>query len=180
MTKIKLAYRQIIDAKSAGEFEKKVFHDSYHEFFMQSQAYHENGTLKTFDQMIERNPKANSLHYKVGFSIGLYISSLKGWIPGLQDNIGNSLAFESFMFKILYSDVSNKAMHKVAIIYTTDWLDLLAICGNYVILAPPRREDGEVTSTTISLQPNLSIVNWDSIDSAEGVIKGHAYQREAN
>ena len=77
MTKIRIACRQVIDSKSTSDFEKKLFNDSFNEFYLQSQAYSEGGRLKTFQDLIEHNPKANSLHYKVGFSVGRYVRILE-------------------------------------------------------------------------------------------------------
>ena len=52
MTKIKIAYRQVIDSRSSSDFEKKLFNDSFNEFYLQSQAYSEGGRLKTFQDLI--------------------------------------------------------------------------------------------------------------------------------
>jgi hypothetical protein len=163
MTKIKVACRQLIDSKSTSDFEKKLFNDSFNEFYLQSQAYSEGGRLKTFQDLIEHNPKAHSLHYKVGFSVGRYVEELKNVIPGLQDSIGKPLAFENHEFQLLASDISNKNFHKIAIIYTSPWLDLLAIAGNYLIVGKSRGDS--ISTLTIQLRENISIVEWDQAKS---------------
>ena len=71
--------------------------------------------------------------------MGRYIAELKNVIPGLRDSIGKPLAFENHEFQLLDSDISNKNVHKIAIIYTSDWFDLLAIAGNYLIVGNSRR-----------------------------------------
>ena len=122
MTKIKIAYRQIINSRSSSDCEKKVFNDSFNEFYLQSQAYSEGGRLTTFQDLISHNPKANSLHYKVGFSVGRYVAELKNVIPGLRDSLGKPMGFENHEFLLLDSDISNNNAHQIAIIYTSDWL----------------------------------------------------------
>jgi hypothetical protein len=160
MAKIKIAFRQIFDINSQDELGKRVFHESFTEFCMQAQAYNPDGKLKTFHELVQHNPKANSLHYKVGFSVGLYIAALKNIIPGLEDSIGNAVAFESHEFKILVSDLSNKAAHKVAIVYYTDWIELLAITSNYLIVGYSQGDDKGMSSLTIRVQENLSVAAW--------------------
>ncbi len=177
MTKIKIAYRQVIDSRSSSDFEKKLFNDSFNEFYLQSQAYSEGGRLKTFQDLIVRNTKANSLHYKVGFSVGRYIAELKNVIPGLRDSIGKPLAFENHEFQLLDSDISNKNFHKIAIIYTSDWLDLLAISGNYVIVSDAR-VDGSISTLTIQLRENLSIVEWDRVNSEKQVLELYENEKQ--
>ncbi len=155
---------------------KKLFNDSFNEFYLQSQAYSEGGRLKTFQDLIGNNPKANSLHYKVGFSIGRYVAELKNVIPGLRDSIGKPLAFENHEFQLLDSNISNRNAHKIAIIYTSDWFDLLAIAGNYLIVANARGDSGSTSTLTIQLRENLSIVGWDQQDIEK--LKIDAYEEE--
>jgi hypothetical protein len=132
---IKLAYKQIIDASSTGEFEKLVFNDSYQEFQMQVQAYNPESKFKTLKEVIAASPKANSLHYKVGFAVGLYIRALNNQIPGLTDSLGQAnVPFTINKFEIIESDISNKAIHKVAITYITDTLTLIDVIGEYLLL----------------------------------------------
>jgi len=164
MIKIKIAYRQIIDSSSSSDFEKKLFNDSFNEFCLQSQAYSEGGRLKTFQDLINHNPKANSLHYKVGFSVGRYVAELRNVIPGLRDSIGKPMAFENHEFQLLDSDISNKNAHKIAIIYTSDWFELFAIAGNFLIVGNSL-EDGAISTLAIQLRENVSIVEWNKVKS---------------
>ena len=160
MNKVKIAFRQIIDAKSTGEFEKNIFNDSFSEFYLQAQAYNPNRQFRTLREMVEHNPKANSLHFKVGFSIGLYTQSLEKTIPGLTDSIGKIVPFESHEFEILHSDVTNKAAHRVAITYITPSLDLFAVSGGFLVLGQYSNQNAATSTLTISMQQNLSIVEW--------------------
>ena len=79
---IQLSYRQVIDHSAAGSFEKNVFNDSYCEFLLQAQRYNKDNQFASFHEMTGHDPKANSLHYKVGFAIGLYVQELGGYTPG--------------------------------------------------------------------------------------------------
>lgn len=89
---VHLAYRQVIDATSKGNFAENVFNGSYAEFLLQAQAYNPEKKFRTFDEMVAFNPKAVSLHYKVGFSVGLYIKELNNRIPEPEDTPGKRSA----------------------------------------------------------------------------------------
>ena len=167
MTQIKIAYRQIIDVNSKEAFEKNIFNDSFNEFYMQAQANNPENRFKTFYELVRHNPKANSLHYKVGFSIGLYIKEFNNIIPGIADSIGQPIEFAMHHFKIIYSDLSDKSAHKVAILYITSSLTLHAIAGEYLLLSKSSERKEIIESFTLKLQPNLSVIEWNSkADSA--------------
>jgi hypothetical protein len=135
-TLIKLSYRQIIDRNSTGAFEKKVFDDSYSEFLLQAQRYNKDNQFTSFGEMTEHDPKANSLHYKVGFAIGLYMQELNGQIPGLWDvQHTTGIPFATHQLEIVSSDVTDKRQHAVAITYTTDALTFVGNAGEYMILS---------------------------------------------
>ena len=162
---IKFAYKQVIDANAQGVFEKNVFMDTYSEFLMQSQVYNKDKRFNTLDQMINENPKANSLHYKVGFAIGLYVKELNNLIPGLKDSLGiTSIPFENYKLHILASDISNKQAHKVAVIYRTGTCTLFDAIGENLVVAigdiinKPETEQYE--TFVIKMQPELSIFSW--------------------
>lgn len=160
MSQVKIAYRQIIDSKSTGDFSRSIFNDSFNEFYMQSQAYNPARQWKTFSEMIQHNPKANSLHYKVGFAVGLYIQALKNTIPGLEDLLGRTVSFANFQFEILHSDITDKTAHKVALTYFTPIVNLLAMTGNFIVISNPDSEQELKAAVTLQLQPGLSIVEW--------------------
>src|SRR5260221_6855182 len=162
---IKLAYKQVIDMHSEGEFEKNVFNDTYSEFLMQSQNYNPDKKLRTLEEMINENPKANSLNFKVGFAIGLYMKSLNNVIQGLTDSFGIvKIKFESYTLHIIASDVTDKQAHKVAIIYQTATYSLLDIMGENMILMKGdpnfRSENPHSEVLMIAMQPSLSICSW--------------------
>src|SRR5882672_7342431 len=134
---IKLAYQQIIDATTQSDFEKNIFNDTYSELLLQAKVYDREGEFKTVAEIILANPKANSLHYKVGFAIGLYVNELNKKIPGLTDSLGNAVSFDIFKTDIIHSDLTNKANHKIALTYLTSSRILVASFGKYLVLADP-------------------------------------------
>ncbi|MBD0285569.1 MAG: hypothetical protein ICV79_09115 [Flavisolibacter sp.] len=168
---IKLAYRQIIDSSSQGMFENNVFNDSYQEYLMQVQAYDSENRYSTFSELVAQVPKAQSLHYKVGFSIGLYIKELNNLIPHLEDSLGRLIVpFETHQFEIVDSDITNKAIHKVAITYTTGFMILIGVVGDYLVLSV--NDESKATSSEpmdtfmLRVQSNLSIVSYKEIKSS--------------
>ncbi len=167
---IKLAYKQTIDASTEGSFEKKVFSDSYSEFLMQIQAYNQENKYTTWQALLSEVPKASSLHYKVGFSIGLYVKDLNNQIPMLQDSLGRTnLIFETHLFEIIESDITNRLSHRVAITYYTDTLTLLDSFGEYLLLAwgDQSQHPGTEPLETFLLPVchNLSIVSYLALSS---------------
>ncbi len=160
-TLIKLAYKQVINIKDDGDFEKKVFNATYQEFLLKSQAYNPDGKLKTFTQLKASDGRANSLHYKLGFTIGNFLKSLNNKIPFLKDNADNSLAFDLPVFELIESDIEDKKAHVVAINYITCVLTLLSVIGEYLILAIGDVNPEEVVETiTVKMQPGLSVMSY--------------------
>ena len=162
---VRITYRQSINSKSTSSFEKEVWEESYQEFLMQSQTYHEGGTLRSFSAMTEKNPKANSLHYKTGFSVGLFIKGLKNRIPVLTDTMNRGLRFTDHRFEILASDIGEKEKHEVAIYYTTESFILHDIIGDNLLLAPIGGENytGE-ECFLVKLQNDLSISSYQAAE----------------
>jgi hypothetical protein len=158
---IKLSFKHVIAIQSQTVFEKEVFHESYNEFLMQVQTYNRQQQFSTWEQVRAAHPKSNSLHYKVGFSIGLFVRGLQQQIPGLKDNLGNPVLFAGHQFEIIAADITNKAAHKVAVVYTTDTLTLFGIADGYMLLAAGDRlanaRQQQVPTFMLKLQPQLSI-----------------------
>ena len=166
---IKLAYRHIIDINSKEKFERDVFDDSYSEFKMQSQGYNPEGRLNTFSELVAANPKANSLHYKTGFAVGLYIRALNNKIPGLFDiHERVQMPFSNYAFNIASSHIQDKTLHKVSITYTTPVFTMYAIIGDKLLLS-----QGEALATSeeaetflLATSFNLSICSYKEILSS--------------
>jgi hypothetical protein len=163
MKKIQFTYTQFITHEYNTVFEKNIFDDSHEEWLMQSQAYNDGGKLQTFEELIHFNPKAHSLHYKVGFSVGLYIQALKNIIPSLKDNAGNpSLTFMTCEFKIIQSSIKDKKQHVVALLYTSPAYQLLESFGEYLLLQLLTSEETITDNSTILLkiQPGFNIISY--------------------
>lgn len=159
---IRLAYRQVIDAGSTTEFERSVFNDSYQEFLTQAQGYNPENKFITLGEMIEANPKAASLHYKVGFSIGHHIQRLNGLMPGLYDRLnGVQIPFDRHRFTLLESSVVDNTAHKTAITYIKDDVWLYAVLPDRLLLSferePKEGANGYVDTFELSLQPALFV-----------------------
>jgi hypothetical protein len=161
---VTLSFRHTIDINARTPFEQEVFHESYNEFLMQIQAYNREQQFTTWEQVRAANPKSASLHYKVGFSIGLFVKGLQQQIPGLADTLGKSVPFAGHQFEIIASDITSKSAHRVAIIYTTDTLTLLGAVGEYMLLASGDQltnvQIQQVQTFMLKLQPSLSISGY--------------------
>ena len=161
---IKLAYRQVIDSASTDKFEKLIFNDTYMEYLMQVQAYNNQGkTYATFRELSMQVPKSNSLHYKVGFAIGLYIRELNNKIPGLWDTLEHvNITFATHRFEIIDSDITKREGHRVAITYLTEAFTYYGNFGEWLLLsAGGNLASGQAGETfMMQLYPNLSIVHY--------------------
>lgn len=157
---IKLAIRQVIDAHTSGAFARQVFRDSYAEFLLQSQVYNPDEVFSTFAEIVAHQPKANSLHYKTGFAVGLYIRSLNNLVPDTWDLSGNTqLAFEKHQFKIIASSIRDPQQHKVAILYYTADLLLHRVIGEYLLLGTNNSTD----TFMLKLSDQVTICNYQEL-----------------
>jgi hypothetical protein len=171
---IKLAYRQIIDINSAGDFEQKVFHDSYAEFLLKIQAYNPENKFSTFSEIVANDGRANSLHYKCSFAVLHHIETLHNKIPGLQDTAGRiSIPFALPEFKLLESSINDKNLHKMAVIYITEIFTLLDSFGEYLLLSIGDQSESisnpGLETFTLKMQDNLSIINYKEIPVREAI-----------
>jgi len=109
------------------------------------------------------NPKANSLRYKVGFSIGLYIRSLQNQIRlPHETGVAIQLPFEISEFEIIQSNITDKKLNSVAITYTTGACTLLQIIGEYLLLSAGDHNNNEEWQDTLIVKPGkaISIVGY--------------------
>jgi len=162
--KIKLVYRHEISEKWESQFEKAIFQASYQEFLFKSQAYNPDGRFKSFSQMKENDGRANSLHYKLGFSVLHFISLLGNKMPVVIDNLCEKISFETPRFELIESNVDDISQHKIAIFYKTAELLLVDFLGEYLLLSQGHSAENETAGTfVVQLQPNLSIVSYQGI-----------------
>jgi hypothetical protein len=163
--KIKLIYKQVIEASSKIGFERAIISASYQEFLLKSQAYNPDGKLKTFSRMKENDGRANSLHYKLSFPVLPFIDQLNHKIPVLTDTLGNKVSFENAAFELIESSTETIAQHKVALNYQTETLNLIQFMGEYMLLAKEGPEDNDAPAETfvIRMQQGLSIKNYQEV-----------------
>jgi len=168
---IKLAYKQVIDASSTGDFERGVFRASYQEFLLKSQAYNLDVKFKTFSELKANDGRANSLHYKLSFAVMNFINGLNKKIPDLMDNADNSLVFEEPRFELIESNIMDRTAHRVAIHYSTGMLTLLDTIQDYMILAQGDVSDDKAAETfTLKMQPGLSVTYYKSCNIFHDVL----------
>ena len=162
--KVKLVYKQVIDALSESSFEKAIIHASYQEFLLKSQAYNTEGRFKTFSRMKANDGRANSLHYKLSFSVLHFIEQLDHKMPFIKDNLGNKISFDTAAFELIESHTEDSSLHKVAINYQTETLTLIDFMGNYLLLTKETAESNEPLETfVVRMQPGISIMNYQEI-----------------
>ncbi|HEY4322518.1 MAG TPA: hypothetical protein VGN20_00995 [Mucilaginibacter sp.] len=166
--KIKLVYKQVIDESSASSFEKAIFHASYQEFLLKSQAYNSDGKFKTFSRIKANDGRANSLHYKLSFSVGHFIAQLNNKIPLIKDNLGNKISFDAANFELIESHTDDISQHKLAIHYETTDLNLVELFGEYMLLTTEDISSGRPVETFIlKIQPSLSIKSYQEISKVQ-------------
>jgi hypothetical protein len=166
---VKIAYKQIIDAGSQTAFEQQVFNDSYGEFLIQQQSFAKGLPVFRWSDIKAKFPKSNpALPFKVSFAIAGSIDGLNKKIPGLQDTLNiKPISFVKHYFEIIESDVRDKSLHKIGIIYLTDTLTLFQTIGDYILLAPgdttKETSDDPLQTFFLKMQENLSIFNYCEI-----------------
>lgn len=126
---IKFCSTKVIDANSSGIWDKRVFEDTYKEFFMQAQQFDQQKKYKTFQEILKNVPKADGMHYLVSTAAIGYIRQLNARIPDAFNTTGKPcLPFKNFKFEILQSHVQDKRLHKVVIYFYSDeliWIDTI-------------------------------------------------------
>jgi len=169
--KIKLVYRQVIDESSESAFEKAIFKASYQEFLLKSQAYNMDGRIKTFSKLKENDGRANSLHYKLSFSVLHFIAQLNNKIPVIKDNLGNKLTFETARFELIESHTEDISLHKVAIHYETPHFMLIDFMGEYLLLTADDHGENKAADTfVVRMQPDLSILSYQEVPHQQLVL----------
>jgi hypothetical protein len=158
-TFIKISYRHIIEHAAQTSFEQHIHKASYEEFLMKSQAYNPEGKFKTFTELKANDGRANSLHYKSGFSATGLVGLLNNRIPFLEDNSGKPVAFDDYRFEVIESHITDQQKHIVALHFTTPALELKKSFANFLVLANDGVENNE--TFTLQLQPNISVVFYE-------------------
>ena len=175
---IKLSYRQVIDSTTPGWFEQNVLTASFNEFLMRSKAYDAEMKYKTFAEMLAGDESAQTLQYKCGAHIVPHIELLNNDIPQVTDTDDRGIKFQTHKYRLIESGIIDKASHKIAITYITDYLTMLDGTDEYLVLAYGNKKKelaaaypAPITGTfTVHIVPGLSICSFEII-TEDGVMR---------
>jgi len=156
---ISLQAKQYFNFMCSTDFERRIFHDTYHEFQKKSKPYSLNQRLNTFSQMIEVNEKANGLHQKLHYSVMKTIDALDNKMPVLKDMENKSILFSLAELHIFTSDLLNKAAHVVSLTYTSQRLVLHELVGDLLVLSYDVK--GRFNETFIVKMTDDLVVNYE-------------------
>ena len=160
---IRLAFRQIIDCRSATPFEQKMFTLTFAEFGIQQQSFSKGQPYYTWASLCDNLPKCRqALPFKVSFATAGLINSLQNRIPGLQDALGNEdIPFAQHRFGIVTSDVRDPTAHVISLTWITPDLTLFETIGDQLLLStlPPQ-------TFQLEMQHGLSVVSYEPSLSA--------------
>jgi hypothetical protein len=136
------------------------------EYKMQAANYNATNKKTLFTDIIKENPAAEKLHYSVSTAAIGYIRQLNDVIPGLLNAHGKIIIpFKNFKFNIIQSDMNDRALHKVAIIFISEPLTLVDVFNNHYLVAIGDKqqellEGKEVETEMIPHKEQLSIYSF--------------------
>lgn len=159
ISKIKLAYRVIIDSSSTIIWDKYVFEDTFKEYLMQSQQFNlAENPKNTFRELLSENEKAVQLHFLVGIAADGYVKQLKGNFYRVSDMLGNQyFPFINYQLDIVNTDITDQLKHKIGITFYSPLLTYFGIIeGNYVV-SKNTENTNEYETIMFPLQPHLSV-----------------------
>ena len=159
ISKIRLAYRVIIDSSSTIIWDKYVFEDTFKEYKMQSQQFNSVENPKnTFRELLSENEKASQLHFLVGIAADGYIQQLKNNFYRVTDVLGNQyFPFINYQMDIVNSDITDLSKHKIGITFYSPLLSYFGIIeGNYVV-SKNTENTNEYETIMFPVQPHLAI-----------------------
>lgn len=158
-TKIRLAYRIVIDHQSTLLWDKYVFEDTYREYLMQHQLFNPKENQKrTFRELLAENEKAEQLHYLVGIAAHNYVQQLKGKLHRVTDLLGkNFLPFENYQLDIVNTDILDVTKHKIGIVFYSPLLLLVDIVNNTYLVSTNTDDAAGLETQMFPVQPHLAI-----------------------
>ncbi|WP_269234020.1 hypothetical protein [Flavobacterium flavigenum] len=159
ISKIRLAYRILIDSSSTIIWDKYVFEDTFKEYKMQSQQFNSVENPKnTFRELLSENEKAAQLHFLVGIAADGYVQQLKGNFYRVPDVSGNQyFPFINYQLDIVNSDITDHSKHKIGITFYSPLLSYFGIIeGNYIVSKNTENRN-EYETIMFPVQPHLSI-----------------------
>lgn len=159
ISKIRLAYRILIDSSSTIIWDKYVFEDTFKEYKMQSQQFNSVENPKnTFRELLSENEKAAQLHFLTGSAADGYVQQLKGNFYRVPDVLGNQyFPFINYQLDIVNSDITDHSKHKIGITFYSPLLSYFGIIeGNYIVSKNTENRN-EYETIMFPVQPHLSI-----------------------
>lgn len=159
ISKIRLAYRIVIDSSSAIIWDKYVFEDTFKEYKMQSQQFNSVENPKnTFRELLSENEKAAQLHFLVGIAADGYVQQLKGNFHRVSDVLGKQyFPFINYQLDIVNTDVTDVSKHKIGITFYSPLLSYFGIIeGNYLVSGNTENKD-QYETIMFPVQKHLSI-----------------------
>jgi hypothetical protein len=158
-SKIRLAYRLVIDNSSTFVWDKYVFEDSFQEYLLQHQQFNSKENPKnTFRELLAENEKSVQLHYLVGISANNYVEQLKGNLYRITDILGNNyFPFTNYRFDIINTDITDITKHKIGITFYSPLLTYLGMVDNHFLLSKNTDDSDEFETFMLAAQANLSV-----------------------
>lgn len=158
-SKIRLAYRLVIDNSSTFVWDKYVFEDSFQEYLLQHQQFNSKENPKnTFRELLAENEKSAQLHYLVGISANNYVEQLKGNLYRITDILGNNyFPFTNYRFDIINTDITDITKHKIGITFYSPLLTYLGMVDNHFLLSKNSVDSDEFETFMLAAQANLSV-----------------------
>jgi hypothetical protein len=158
-SKIRLAYRIVIDNSSSLLWDKYVFEDTFREYLMQHQLYNTKDNPKnSFRELLAENEKAEKLHYLVGIAANGYVQQLNGNLHRVSDVLGNHFfPFINYQLDIVNTDIRDITKHKIGITFYSPLLTLIDTINGCYLISKTTDETNTYETLMFSIQPNLAI-----------------------
>lgn len=165
---IRLSYCKRIDARTAGDWERAVFEDTYQEFYMQAQTFNPDNRYQTLAELLANVPGSDKLHYLSSRAASGYLRQLNQLVPDVVNVQGKRcLPFTQFTFELLASHVTERDEHQIMITFYSDPITWIDTVGGALLVAYGNHGEAvwsgeEVATDLISLQPNLNIWSYQA------------------
>lgn len=162
-SKIRLAYRIVIDQSSTLLWDRYVFEDTFKEYLLQHQLYNSKETpLSTFRELLAENEKAEKLHYLVGLAANTYVQQLKGKLHRVPDILGNNFfPFAHYQLDIVNTDIRDSSKHKIGITFFSPMLTLVDTVNKCYLVSTNTEIGNGLETLMFPIQPNLAICYYE-------------------
>ena len=165
-SKIRLAYRMVIDNTSGIVWQQYVFEDTFREYLMQQQAYNSKENPQfTFRNLLYHNDKAEKLHFLTGIAAEPYIGQLKGNIYNVPDALGNNyLPFINYKLDIINTDIRDSTKHKIGITFYSPVVRLIDLIDRHYLVSVNTETVSAWETLSFPFQENLAICYFEKAD----------------